>query len=321
MKRWILLVFGLIAALAACAPKTVIVTQEVVREVEVTRIVVQEQSGPSESQPAATYTPYPTYTPWPTYTPLPTSTPEPTATPTTGPTPTQTSVMETPTSAPTPTQASAAPTRPPVTPTPVNTPTPAMARLEDKDPGPPFSISVSANRLGENSVYKVTGTVRNEANQTYEAIGVNATFFDDQGFRHGPIQANIACLFLSPGEDCPFSVEIPARRVQFFLLHPEGRPSSTESAPMQLGSLSLSYDGLESVRVTGSATNTNPFKVRNIVVTGVLLDASDQIVSLGSTFVLQEDIMPNQSVRFDLRIKRVPFVRYRLYTQAERDWQ
>ena len=317
MKRWILLVFGLAAALAACAPKTVIVTQEVVREVEVTRIVVQEQSEPAESQPAATYTPYPTYTPWPTYTPLPTSTPEPTATPTIGPTVTETA---TPTVAPTETS-TPAPTRPPVTPTPANTPTPAMARLESRDPGPPFSISVSANRLGENSVYKVTGTVRNDSDRTYEAIGVNATFFDDQGFRHGPLQATIACLFLSPGEECPFSVEIAARRVQSFLLHPEGRPSNTESAPMQLGNLNLRYDGLESVRITGSATNTSPFKVRNVVVTGVLLDASDQIVSLGSTFVLQEDIMPNQSVRFDLRIKRVPFVRYRLYTQAERDWQ
>ena len=196
-----------------------------------------------------------------------------------------------------------------------------MTRLEDKDPGPPFTISVSANRAGENSVYKVTGIVHNDSNQTYEAIGVNATFFDDQGFRHGPIEANIACLHLSPGEDCPFSVEIPARRVQSFLLHPDGRPSKTESAPVQLSSLNLSYDGLESVRITGLATNKNAFKVRNVVVTGVLLDASDQIVSLGSTFVLQEDIEPNQSVRFELRIKRVPFSRYQLYAQAERDWQ
>jgi hypothetical protein len=317
MKRWIPIILCLVATLAACAPKTVIVTQEVVREVEVTRIVVQESSGPSEAQPAATYTPYPTYTPLPTHTPLPTSTPEPTSTPTTGPTATETA---TPTSVPTET-ATPAPTRPPVTPAPVSTPTPAMTRLADKDPGPPFSISVSANRAGENSVYKVTGTVRNDSTRTYEAIGVNATFFDDQGFRHGPIEANIACLFLSPGEECPFSVEIPARRVQAFLLHPDGRPSNTESTPMQLSSLSLSYDGLESVRITGVATNKNPFKVKNVVVTGVLLDAGDQIVSLGSTFVLQEDIMPNQSVRFDLRIKRTPFARYRLYTQAERDWQ
>jgi hypothetical protein len=320
MKRWIPFIIGLVAALAACAPKTVIVTQEVVREVEVTRIVVQEQSQQPESQSAATYTPYPTYTPLPTYTPPPTATPEPTSTPTTGPTPTQTSVPATPTSTATVTP-TPGPTRPPVTPTPASPPTPAMTRLQDKDPGPPFSIFVSANRLGANSVYKVTGLVRNDSDRTYEAIGVNATFFDDQGFRHGPIEADIACLFLSPDEECPFSVEIPARRIQTFLLHPEGRPSTTESVPVQLSSLSLSYDGTESVRITGVATNIKPFKVKNVVVSGVLLDASDQIVSLGSAFVLQEDIGPNQSVRFDLRIERVPFVRYRLYAQAERDWQ
>ena len=318
MKRWIPYLC-ILAALVACAPKTVIVTQEVVREVEVTRIVVQEQepSGQSEAPPAATYTPYPTYTPLPTYTPIPTSTPDPTSTPTTGPTPTGTAMpTSTPTETPTP-----APTRRPTTPTPANTPTPAMTRLEDKDPGPPFTITVSANRVGENSVYKVTGLVRNDSTKTYEAIGVNATFFDDQGFRHGPIDADIACLFLSPGEECPFSVEIPARRVEYFLLHPEGRPSDTESAPVRLSNLGLSYDGLESVRITGVATNQNPFKVQDVVVTGVLLDASGQIVSLGSTFILREDIEPNQSVRFDLRIKRVPFYRYQLYAQAERDWQ
>jgi len=44
-------------------------------------------------------------------------------------------------------------------------------------------------------------------------------------------------------------------------------------------------------------------------------------VSLGSTYVLQEDIMPGDSVPFSLRVERVPFVDYRLYAQAERDWQ
>jgi hypothetical protein len=61
--------------------------------------------------------------------------------------------------------------------------------------------------------------------------------------------------------------------------------------------------------------------VKNVAVAGVLLDASRQIVSVGSTFVLEEDIKPNASVRFDLRIDRVPFTRYWLYAQAERDWQ
>jgi hypothetical protein len=196
-----------------------------------------------------------------------------------------------------------------------------MTRLEDKDPGPPFAILVSANRALENSVYKVTGIVRNDGTQTYEAIGVNATFFDDQGFRHGPLEADVPCLLLAPGQECPFSVDIPARRIQSFLLHPDGRPTGTESTTVALSNLGLSYDGLESVRITGVATNVNPYKIKDIVVAGVLRDASDQIVSLGAAYILREDIEPNASVRFDLRIKRVPFTRYWLYTQAERDWQ
>ena len=53
----------------------------------------------------------------------------------------------------------------------------------------------------------------------------------------------------------------------------------------------------------------------------VLLAQHRQIVSVGSTFVLEENIQPNASVRFDLRIDSVPFTRYWLYAQAERDWQ
>jgi hypothetical protein len=196
-----------------------------------------------------------------------------------------------------------------------------MQRLEDKDPGPPFTIEVSANRAGPESTYKVTGIMRNNGSETYEAIGLNATFYDDQGFEHGPKQANVPFLLLNPGEECPFSVEIAARSVEYFLLHPDGRPTGTESAPVVLGNLSLSYDSQESVRIVGVATNKNEFKIKNVVVAGVLIDASQQIVSLGSVYVLEEDIAPNASVRFELRIKREPFVRYRLYAQSERDWQ
>jgi len=196
-----------------------------------------------------------------------------------------------------------------------------MARRKDTDPGPPFTILVSANRAGENSTYKVTGIVRNDSSETYEAIGVNATFYDDQGFRHGPLYADVGCLLLGPGEECPFGVELAARKVVSFLLHPEGRSTGRQSASVVLSNLSLSYDGLGSVRITGIAINRNEFKVKNVVIAGVLKDASHQIVSLGSTYVLQEDITPGAWVRFDLRIKREPFYRYWMYAQAERDWE
>jgi hypothetical protein len=196
-----------------------------------------------------------------------------------------------------------------------------MKQIKDTDPGPPFTIEVSANRALENSVYKVTGIVRNDGKETYEAVGMNATFYDDQNFRHGPLNVNVPFFLLNPGEECPFSIEIAARRVQSFLLHPEGRPTGTETAPVVLSNLSLSYTGSDSVRVTGIAINKNPFKIKNVAVAGVLTDAGGQIVSLGSTYVLEEDIMPEAWVRFDVRITRAPFYRYRMYAQAERDWQ
>lgn len=302
--------------LTAClAPKTVIVTQEVTKEVEVTRIVVKEDTG-AEQKPAPTFTRYPTYTPYPTYTVPPAPTQTPTPTPTSGPTSTPTQEpTSTPTVSPTP-----EPTRPPVTPTPVMTPTPAMVQIEDRDPGPPLTIIVSTARLLDNSVYLVSGLLRNDTAETFEAIGIDATFFDDEGFRHGPMHAEVPFLLLGPGEECPFYVELAARRLLSFQLHPNGRPSERRSAPVALSNLGLSY-GSDSVRITGKATNVNEFKAKNVVVAGVLLDASGHIVSLGSTYVLEEDISPNGAVWFDMRIALVPFYRYRLYAQAERDWE
>jgi hypothetical protein len=196
-----------------------------------------------------------------------------------------------------------------------------LQRLPNTDPGPPFEIEISANRALENSVYKVTGLMTNTSSKHYEAVGMNATFFDDEDFRHGPLEVDVPFRLLAPGESCPWSIEIAARRVQAVLLQPEGRPSLTEAAPVVLSGLQLVYDGIESIRVTGYATNANEFMIKNVAVAGVLLDEYRQIVSLGSTFVLQENIQPNASVRFDLRIPREPFTRYWVYAQAERDWQ
>jgi hypothetical protein len=195
-----------------------------------------------------------------------------------------------------------------------------MVQLEDQDPGPPLTIIVSGNRAGENSTYKVTGLLRNDTADTYEAIGMDATFYDDQDFRHGPLAVDVPFLLLGPGEECPFSVELAAQRVQSFVLHPNGRTTGRRSAPVQVRNLGLSY-GTDSIRITGTAVNPNEYKIKNVAIAGVLLDASGHIVSLGSTYVLEEDILPNGSVGFDMRIPRVPFYQYRVYAQAERDWE
>ena len=50
------------------------------------------------------------------------------------------------------------------------------------------------------------------------------------------------------------------------------------------------------------------------------MDGAGQMVGLGYTYVLREDIEPGTSVRFDLRVSDAPHTSYRLYAQAERDW-
>jgi hypothetical protein len=197
-----------------------------------------------------------------------------------------------------------------------------LTRRVDTDPGPPFSIHVSANRASLNSAL-ISGYVRNDGSETYEGIGVNVTIWDDEGYRHAHIAAKSPCVLLAPGEQCPFFVDVGVRRPVSFLLHPEGRRSGPgrESIPIGLSSPQLSYDGLSSVRITGLATNANPFKAKNVLVAGMLIDGSGQMVRLGWTHMLLEDILPGDTVRFDMRVERVPFVRYELYAQAERDWE
>jgi hypothetical protein len=114
-------------------------------------------------------------------------------------------------------------------------------------------------------------------------------------------------------------VEITAQDMASFLIHPDAVPTERVSAPLELSDVRLTDDGTSYLRLTGTATNGNPFAVKNVTVSGVLIDAKGQIVSLGSTYVLQEGILPGTAVRFDLRIEKQAYADYRLYAQAERD--
>jgi hypothetical protein len=196
-----------------------------------------------------------------------------------------------------------------------------MIRIADTDPGPPLTIEISANRALENSTYMLTGFLRNDTAETYDSIGVTATFFDDQGFRQGPLTAKVPFLLLRPGESCPFYVDLAARRLTAFHVKAEGRATWRESAAVELRNVGIAYIGEDSVRVVGSASNPNEFMIKNVAIAGVLLDGSGQIVSLGSAFVLEENIVEGGTVQFDLRIPRVPYERYWVYAQAERDWE
>jgi hypothetical protein len=115
--------------------------------------------------------------------------------------------------------------------------------------------------------------------------------------------------------------EITAQNMAAFLVHPDAVATGRESVPVTLNDVGLSYDGPNIVRITGTASNPSPFQIKNVVVSGVLLDGEGRIVRAGAAYVLQEDIGSGASVPFDVRIRYEDFGTYRLYAQAERDWE
>jgi len=101
-----------------------------------------------------------------------------------------------------------------------------------------------------------------------------------------------------------------------YLLHPEGRPSEYRRL-IPVAAQGVRVSG--GVQIAGTVVNQSPHHAtRHIVVAGVLLDASGQMVSLGSTFVL-ERIPPGGSAPFSLHVEYVPYTNYRVYVQAEQE--
>jgi hypothetical protein len=225
------------------------------------------------------------------------------------------------------------------------TPAPALEQVKDTNPGPPFTIEVSANRAAQDPlveasrIYKITGTVRNDGDQTYAVSDILVTFYDATGFRgtfqpairdgkivggewhwHGETEAEFGALLLAPGEEWPFSVAIVGQDMASFLVHPDAAPTERESVPVKVSDVRLVDEGTGYLRISGTATNVSSLKAKNVTISGVLLDANGQIVSIGSVYVLQEDIEPGASVPFDVRIEQEAYASYQLYAQAERDW-
>jgi hypothetical protein len=292
--------------------------------------------SPPTARPSTTHTPAPTSTALPTPTPLPAMAPIATAT-----------IALAKSVTPSPVQLAPASLR-----TTGDAALPELARLKDTDPAPPFTIQVDTLRV-ENGTYKVTGVVRNDGSESYEGVGVLATFYvsGPQGegmafpmppgrsttpvptparvsnpdkkvlWAHGPVQARCPCPFLEPGAQCPFSLEIYGRDYVSYRLHPTGQPAAYrtwhESASVSVGSLTVSNDGIGNVRITGAVANRNDFVVKSATVAGTLLDAGGRVLSEGSTIVLG-DIAPGASARFDLRIEYEPYARYEVHVQGVR---
>ena len=91
--------------------------------------------------------------------------------------------------------------------------------------------------------------------------------------------------------------------------------------PMRIGNMRLVDEGTGYLRISGTATNASAYDVKNMTVSGVLIDGNGQIVSVGSAYVLQEDIAPGEAVSLSVRVAKEAYASYQVYAQAERDWE
>jgi hypothetical protein len=270
-------------------------------------------------QVAETSTPSPTRTRTPTRTAPPTLTftPEPAVEPTVEPTgePTQVPTEE----------STEVPASSPV-PLPPTDAAPAsgvgeieLERIPNNDPGPPFTILVDTIRIRKDDRYEIAGRVHNDGAEIYEGISIRASFLDDKGGGYGPVDVYAPCPFLEPGAECPFSLQMYARPYVAYRLHANGTPVVyRRPAPIAISALSVFRDGVGNVRIQCTATNENPFTVRNPSVAGALIDADGDVVSVGSYMVLGE-VAPGASVSFDVRVEYQPYATYRLYVHATQD--
>ncbi len=286
-------------------------------------VVQATATAPVVEIPAVTNTPRPTPTSYPTMPPM--SSPTPTFTP--SPTPTAappTETPELPEATPTVTAGPTATPRagtvgsglPAIPRPPAVIATGVLALVADPDVAPPLSIHVSANQALEGYRYRISGVLRNDASENYAALGVVATFYTPDGSRYGPIKANVACLLLTPGDECPFVIEATSKQLASVMLHPEGAPTSRVAAPLTFTVTGRYQDAVGYVHITGRVRNPNAYAVKNVTVNGALLNAQGEIVATGMT-ILVDSVPANGSATFDVAIKYEPYANYRLYVQGE----
>lgn len=262
------------------------------------------------SSPTPTHTATWTPTSTPTFTPTPTSTPtpSPSPTPTVEPSPTPRSLQPLPLlssssfAMPTPLVPAAAPV--------------VLTPIPDTDPAPPLTVLVHTIRVEDNSHTRLTGVVRNDGAETYEGVGIHASFIRQDGRGFGPIEVYCPCLFVEPRATCPFVLDAAAADFIAYRLHVQGHPlHAGQPASVAVRVSEVSRDAIGNVRITGVVVNEHPFNVRDVNVIGALLDPNDQVVSAGWTFVASE-LAAGGSASFVLRVAYRPYARYEVFSQA-----
>lgn len=193
--------------------------------------------------------------------------------------------------------------------------TSALTILDDETPAPPLTVIVSMNSKFEGYRFRISGLVRNDAAEPYTSLGMNATFFRDDGSRFGPIKVNVQCPVLEPGESCPFLLEAIDKGITQVMLHPDGHPTERRTMPVETRGVSSYRDTLGYVHITGSVFNPNPVAIRDVTVTGALIDDRGEIVSTGVALLIQT-IEAGASASFDVLVRHAPYTRTQLFVQA-----
>ena len=188
--------------------------------------------------------------------------------------------------------------------------------MPNVDPGPPFSVEVSANQLLEGYLHRVSGIIRNESEETYTGLSVIGTFFMENGKRYGPVDVNVKCLMLAPGATCPFIVEATSKNLTEVIIHVTGNPTPrTPLAPEYYG-VRYSTDAIGYVHVTGTVQNPYTIHARHVTVVGSLINAQGEIVNVNATILL-EQFPPGGTAPFEIHLKYTPFSSVNITTQAE----
>lgn len=225
---------------------------------------------------------------------------------------------EEPTEAPTATRS---PVQAPVIPVPATQPpaqvvsTSALVVLDDETPAPPLTVIVSTNRAFEGYRYRLSGLMRNDAQEPYAGLWMNATFFRDDGSRYGPVRVNVQCPILEPGESCPWLLEATDKGITQVMLHPDGHPVERHTVPVEVRGVRHYQDALGYVHITGTVYNPNPVTVRDVTITGVLIDGAGEIVETGVDLLVQP-IEAGASAPFEVLVRYASYVRYELFVQA-----
>lgn len=224
----------------------------------------------------------------------------------------------------------------------------ALEWVPDTDPGPPLTVQVTTNYAEPNPllegglIYNVGGFVTNPTDKAYTITAVHVTFFDADGFRgafypfpskgggrgapsgeyiwHGALEADVTCTVLGPGQACPFVAEIAAQNMASFLVHVDADVAEWhEPVAVSLRDVAVTDTGVSYVRFSGTAVNDNPYPVKNVVISGLLLDADGQTVRLGTGVV--PHIEAGGRANFTVYVEKQAYASYRMTVLAEQDAQ